>query len=152
MRTAYEVFKISAYVVITFVGVITAIYTLITYNKKIKTWRKIRRERQEKLDNLLENTALHNCGNCSIEELRDQVNTISESVETLANLVKETVRRNEQQDIEIMRSRRQREVHDIALFALVDERKQSGANGAITNAHEALTNYLRDEAHKPVAI
>jgi len=71
MRTAYEVFKISAYVVITFVGVITAIYTLITYNKKIKTWRKIRRERQEKLDNLLENTALHNCGNCSIEELRD---------------------------------------------------------------------------------
>jgi len=147
---AYEVFKITGSIVLTMGGIVGTIYGFITYNKKYRAWKKDRMERQEKLDALLNSPMVSNCASCSLGELREQVGETSKSVKELAKTTEAIITHNLLQDEEIEKSRRQREVHDIALFALVEAAKEDGKDGAITTAHQAMTEYLRSEALKPV--
>jgi len=131
--------------------IITVITLLIANRKKIKAWGDGRRERAKKLDCLLENVTQIKTTHEALEALIAATKSTSASVQQLAETLEETIEHNKRQDAEIERSREQRRVHDIALFALVDVAKQNGHNGAITQAHEELTSYLREEAHKPVS-
>ena len=69
---------------------------------------------------------------------------------TLAKTVEETIAHNKRQDAELERSRNQRRVHDIALFALVDTAAQNGHDGAITEARKVMLEHLQEVAHEPV--
>lgn len=90
------------------------------------------------------------CVDCNISELDERIDRIAGKVELLTESLNETIKHNKLQDAEVSRSLRQRKVHDIALFAIVDALKQQGHNGYVTEAHKALEDYLREEAHSPI--
>jgi len=136
-----------ALIIIALAGVAGAIYMLINHNSKFRAWLDKRRERQSKLDHLIANADKIQCS----KELTEQIQILANSVEELTRSVERTKEHNLRQDREIARSLKQREVHDIALFALVEVAKKEGNNGAVANAYQAMLAYMRDQANTPYA-
>jgi septal ring factor EnvC (AmiA/AmiB activator) len=136
---------------IAWVGTLITVITLLIVNRtKIKNWQDNRRERSRKLDDLISNATELQETHKMLAELIEAATRTTESVTTLAKTVEETIAHNKRQDAELERSRNQRRVHDIALFALVDTAAQNGHDGAITEARKVMLEHLQEVAHEPV--
>lgn len=136
-----------AMVILALVAIIIAIYSLITHSKKLSVWLEKRQKRRHTLDLLIDNADNIQCTSV----LKNQIEELSKSVEELKSITAENIEHNKRQDKEIERSLRQRQVQDMALFALLDVQRQEGRNGPITKAYEAMHDYMLSESSKSYA-
>lgn len=151
MDQVWEIVKIIGAVIASISAPVVAMYALIAHNKKIRLWFTNKRKRREALDEIIASAmAGSNCLTCNVGELAGLIEKQAKNIDQLAEAVATVAKQNGYQDAEIARSREQRRVHDIAIFAVVDWIKGNGGNGPINKAHEELFNYLREEAHTPI--
>lgn len=132
-----------------FVG---ALYALVKYKGAIQNWFSKRRKRRETLDRLIENAETMKCTECNINELRERVDKNAKDIGDLTEILSDTIEHNQRQDKEIEKSLKQRELIYASLFAIMDTQKQAGIeNDALNLAHREMEEFLRKEAHRPMA-
>ena len=134
-----------ALIILAIAALLGAIYAIISHSKKFILWDSNRKKRREKLDMLIDNAENIKC----TDETRERVDILVASVEDLRVITEKNIDHNRMQDKEIERSLKQRQVQDMALFALLDERRKQGKNGPITEAYGAMKEYMLSENSKP---
>lgn len=126
--------------VLTISGVIVALTNIFKPFKAIKRYWDSRRARI---------AAMTKVGD-RLDSIDQQLRTMDDRQKTIAMDLKETIDHNRRQDTEIKRSLEQRQIHDGALFALLDASHKAGNNGPVTRARQALLDHMQKEANAPI--
>lgn len=150
MEQASGIWEIVAKLIITIGAVGGAIYALITYNTKIKKWRKHRSDRRVALDKIIELAMSGgSCMTCNVDDLWKTIEKQTENIEQLTKNVEELIKQNDQQNAALARSLKQRSVHDTAILGIVEAIRSGKANGKMDDIYDMLIGYLSEEAHRP---
>lgn len=125
-----------------------AVVTIIAHTAKVKQWWLNKVRRQEKLDELLSmsdnlycQSEMKDCHEKQLSRLLD----LSEKTEKVLEDIRE---HNRAQDLEIERSKEEREMLMVSVLATLDYMIKQGANGSAHSARDAINAYLIREAHK----
>lgn len=147
-------------VIAVIVGIVGGLYTLIKYNKTVRTWwtewrgkreakKAFEAEKNEILKKLVHDAPHIVCSQIVQKEHNAQFETLDRRLGGIEGVLCTLVNDNTRQDDEISRSLSERHLMVYSLYALVDSAHQEGKNGPITKAHEQLHEYIMSKAFEP---
>lgn len=126
--------------VATFLG---AVEKILGQGRGISAWRERKRERNRKLDELLETTERLECTADHEKQLQELSQGLACLTTNVSNLATQVTRHEEH----ICESLEERRHLSRGVLALLENAIDNGANGVCHGARDALSTYLQERAH-----